>query len=166
MPEGRTIGTDFAWRSYFYGGTCDMGKTWRPAPGQHVRGTTLSAVFRSQATSQWTVAISTPVFDLSPEKKFLGVLAMTAEVGRFVQFPGDENQFAVLVDNREGKYQGVVVQHPLFDALLAKQSHLPNPKLPDDIDKYRVGADDLPDTPEREENYRDPLAADPAGGAV
>ena len=165
VPEGRTIGTDFAWRSYFYGGTRDMGKAWRPAPGQHVRGTTLSAVFRSQATSQWTVAISTPVFDLSPEKKFLGVLAMTAEVGRFVQFPGDENQFAVLVDNREGKYQGVVVQHPLFDALLAKQSHLPNPKLPDDIDKYRVGADDLPDTPEREEDYRDPLAADPAGGA-
>ena len=165
VPEGRTIGTDFAWRSYFYGGQADMGKTWRPAPGQHVRGTTLSAVFRSQATSQWTVAISTPVFDLSPEKKFLGVLAMTAEVGRFVQFPGDENQFAVLVDNREGKYQGVVVQHPLFDALLAKQSHLPNPKLPDDIDKYRVGADDLPDTPEREKDYRDPLAADPAGGA-
>ena len=116
VPEGRTIGKDFAWRSYFYGGPRDMAKTWRPAPGQHVRGTTLSAVFRSQATSQWTVAISTPVFDLSPEKKFLGVLAMTAEVGRFVQFPGDENQFAVLVDNREGKYKGVVVQHPLFDS--------------------------------------------------
>ena len=138
VPEGRTIGMNFAWRSYFYGGTNDMEKSWRPAAGQHVVGTTLSAVFRSQATSQWTVAISTPVFDLSPEKKFLGVLAMTVEVGRFVQFPGDENQFAVLVDNREGKYQGVVVQHPLFDALLAKQSHLPNPKLPEDIDKYRV----------------------------
>ncbi len=27
---------------------------------------------------------------------------MTVEVGRLIQFPGDENQFAVLVDNREG----------------------------------------------------------------
>lgn len=165
VPEGRTIGVNYAWRSYFYGGPRDMGRDWRPPPGQHIRRTTLSAVFRSQATSQWTVAISTPVFDLSPEKKFLGVLAMTAEVGRFVQFPGDESQFAVLIDNREGKYKGVVVQHPLFDALLAKQSHLPDPKLPEDIDKYRISAEDLPDTPEREKDYRDPLADDLAGAA-
>ena len=121
-----------------------MDETWRPAPGEHLRGTTLSDVFRSKATSRWTVAISTPVFDKSPEKKFLGVVAMTVEVGRFVEFPGGENQFAVLVDNREGKHKGVVLQHPLFDKLmLASQDE----KLPDRFKNYRVNADDLPDTP-------------------
>ena len=87
VPEGRTIGKNFAWRSYFYGGTRDMDETWRPAPGQHITATTLSDVFRSKATSRWTVAISAPVYDDSPQKKFLGVVAMTVEVGRFVQFP-------------------------------------------------------------------------------
>ena len=109
------------------------------------------------------MAISTPVFDDSPEKKFLGVVAMTVQVGRFVQFPdGSDNQFAVLVDNREGKHKGVVLQHPLFDKLLA--ANAPTGKLPDRFEIYRVNADDLPNTPQREEHYRDPLAVDPEGG--
>ena len=90
--------------------------------------TTLSDVFQSQATTkQWIVAVSAPVFDDSPQRKFLGVVAMTVEVGRFIQFPGDENQFAVLVDNREGEHKGVVLQHPLFDKLLAEQPRSARP---------------------------------------
>ena len=156
VPEGPTIGRNYAWRSFFHGGPSDLDETWRPGPGKHLNATTLSNVFRSQGTARWIAAISTPVFDDSPEKKFLGIVAMTVEVGQFVQFPaGTKNQFAVLVDNREGKRRGVILQHPLFDEL---------PKLPNRIEKYLVGPDDLPDKPERQEHYIDPLSALSEGG--
>ncbi len=164
LPEvgrsGRsTIGKDYAWRSFFYGGSRDMPESWRPKAGQHVEGPTLSDVFRSQASLQWIVAISTPVYEASPEKKFLGVVAMTVPVGRFIRFSGTESQFAVLVDNRAGENRGVVLQHPLFNTILATQT-----RLPDRFKKYRVGADDLPNTPDRQAHYRDPLAEDREGG--
>lgn len=160
MPEGRTIGMNFAWRSYFQGIGHDLPDTWRPDPGRHLQGTHLSDVFRSRATSRWIVAISTPVFDQSPERNFLGVLAMTVQVGRFVVFPGTESQFAVLVDNREGQHKGVILEHPLFDRLLANQ-----PKLPDRFKNYRVREEELPNTPHLEQNYADPMAVDPEGVA-
>ncbi len=158
VPEGRTIGMNFAWRSYFFGGPQDMPQTWRPEPGKRLVATHLSDVFRSWASSRWIVAISTPVFDQSPERKFVGVLAMTVQVGRFVVFPGDDNQFAVLVDYRDGEHKGVVIQHPLFDKLLTKQT-----RLPDRFKNYRVNDDDLPDTLGRQQAYADPLAVDPEG---
>lgn len=155
-PEGRTLGRNFAWRSFFNGRGHDLEQSWRPKPGEHISGTTLSDVFQSQATTkEWIVAVSVPVFDESPQRKFLGVLAMTIEVGRFIQFPGDENQFAVLVDNRDGLHKGVVLQHPLFDKLLAK-----NPRLPDRFTYSRVRTDRLPDTPSRQEHYEDPFSFD------
>ena len=162
VPEGRTLGMNFAWRSYFHGGPRDMPDDWRPAPSEFVPRTKLSAVFRSRATYCWMVAVSAPVFDDSPERRFLGVVAMTAEVGRFIDFAGTKDQFAVLVDRREGDRPGVVLQHPLFDALLDKQG-----SLPDRFQTYRVRDDDLPDTqhPQLQEHYSDPLAADPEGGA-
>ena len=77
-----------------------------PKPGEHVTGPHLSAVYRSQATGRWIVAISAPVYDLSPEPKFLGVAALMVEIGKFVDFQGDRpNQFATLVDNRDGREQ-------------------------------------------------------------
>ena len=135
VPESRTIGKNYAWRSFFHGGPRDMDESWRPEPGNNLKATSLSAVFRSQATSKWVVAISTPVFDESSKKKFLGVVAMTVEVGRLVEslLHGGERQFAVLVDTREGDNPGVILQHPLFDKLLAKQG-----ELPDRFQKYRV----------------------------
>jgi len=160
-PEGRTLGRNFAWRSFFHGGGRDLDETWRPLPGKHLTATTLSDVFQSRdTTKEWIVAISVPVFDDSPQKRFLGVVAMTVEVGRFIKFTGDANQFAVLVDNREGGHKGVVVQHPLFDKLLAEQ-----PRLPDRFKNYRVLADDLPDNDNswRQEHYSDPLAVDTEG---
>jgi len=164
VGKGDTIGINFAWRSYFHGGLRDFDESWRPEPGDHLRSTSLSAVFRSQATAQWVVAVCTPVFDdATEEKKFLGVVAMTVGVGKFVELPGLEEQFAVLVDRRQGDNQGVILQHPLFDRLLAdpKQG-----RLPDRFKDYRVGSDDLPDDnhPQRQQDYRDPLAVDPAGG--
>jgi hypothetical protein len=162
VPEGRTIGKDFAWRSYFHGKPLDYAESWRPrsAGAMHVEKTQLSAVFRSQATTRWTVAVSTPVFEDGPEKRFLGVIAQTAEVGRFVEFSGGDHQFAVLVDDRAGPHQGLIVEHPLFDALMAREG-----KLPDRFTSCRVSDDDLPNTARRQRHYQDPLAADPDGRA-
>ena len=161
VPESRTIGRNYAWRSFFNGGLSDNDdKSWRPEPGKHLKTTTLSAVFRSQATSRWVVAISTPVFDDSSEKKFIGVVAITVEVGRLIEslLRGGEQQFAVLVDSRLGDNPGVILQHPLFDKLLDKKG-----ELPDRLQNYRVSANELPDTPERQKNYYDPISADPEG---
>lgn len=159
VPDGGTTGKDFAWRSYFHGGPGDRPETWRPAAGEHLAGTSLSNAFQSRATSRWTVAISTPIYDTSPERKFLGVVAMTVEVGRFIQFPAGDNQFAVLVDNREGDRKGVVMQHPLYDQLLKSG------RLPDRFKNYRIKPDDLPDAKSKyaQEHYADPVAADPSG---
>lgn len=162
VPQSRTIGRNYAWRSFFHGGPSDMDESWRPEPGDHLKATALSAVYRSQATSRWVVAISTPVFDETSKKNFLGVVAMTVEVGRLVEsiLRGGDREFAVLVDNREGDSRGVILQHPLFDKLLDKQG-----ELPDYFQKYRVGADELPDVPKRQRDYHDPLADDLEGGA-
>jgi len=112
-------------------------------------------VFRSEATYRWIVAVATPVFDRSPEGKFLGVVALTVEVGRFAELRGRDDQFAVLVDCREGDNEGLILQHPLFDKLLREKG-----KLPDRFKDYRIKTGDLP---QREEVYTDPMGADPEG---
>ncbi len=158
-PRQTTVGNNYAWRSYFHGGPEDLADHhWRPSPGEHLQTTTLSAVFQSQASNQWIVAIATPVYSPAPEKKFLGVIAQTVRVGQLIQLPGLKQQFAVLVDYRDGPHKGVILDHPLFDALLEQQ-----PKLPDRFNDYRVTEKDLPNRLAVQEHYRDPLSADPAG---
>ncbi len=165
VPQGRTVGVNYAWRSFFSGRPNDESEDWRPEPGAHISKTTLSAVFRSQATSRWVVAISTPIFLKSDDEKtpprFLGVLGMTVEVGRLIDFlrSGDK-QFAVLIDNRDGDNKGVILQHPLFDRFVEKQG-----QVPDRFKNYRLKPEDVPEDQARKERYRDPLAADAEGEA-
>lgn len=158
LPEGSTLGKNFAWRSYFHGGSRDMNESWRPEPGKHLQETKLSAVFRSQATQRWAIAFSTPVFDNSPEKKFLGVVAMTMELGRLVELREGKDQFAVLVDMRPGDNTNVILQHPLFNKMLALHG-----KLDDRFKNYRVTPENMPDVAENQEYYVDPLGTDPEG---
>ncbi|MGQ9576726.1 MAG: protein kinase domain-containing protein [Thermoguttaceae bacterium] len=164
-PESKTIGRNYAWRSFFHGGDRDLEPTWRPEAPPQRRTTQLSAVFRSQASNHWIVAVSTPVWDPEPtgpgsSGKFLGVVALTVRVNRFVNLKGDENQFAVLVDLRPGDHTGMILQHPLYDRLL--QTHN---LLPDRLQRYRLAPEDLPLRDQTKRDYRDPLAADPEGGA-
>jgi len=161
IGKGDTTGINFAWRTYFHGGLRDRDPSWRPKPEEHLAGTTLSAVFRSRATARWVVAVSAPVFGDPPEEEFLGVVASTVEVGKFVDLPGLEQQFAVLVDRRPGDNEGVILYHPLFKRLIEEQD-----RLPDRFKNYRVNDDDLPDDahPEQQRHYADPLAVDPEGG--
>jgi hypothetical protein len=94
-----------------------------------------------------------------PEKTFLGVIGIGDKVERFVELQDGQRQFAVLVDWREGKNKGRILQHPLFKQVLDQQKN-----LPDRFRDYRLKESDLPDTTERRENYVDPLAVDPEGG--
>jgi hypothetical protein len=161
VPESETAGgKNFAWRSFFHGENADRPENWRPPPGQHLKGTLLSAVFQSRANNAWIVAVATPVFDPAAGGEFLGVVALTVRVARFVELEGSENQFAVLVDLREGDHTGKILQHPLLNRWLRK-----NEKIPGHFQNYRLAREDLPTTVERMLDYRDPLAADPEGEA-
>ena len=155
VPPSQTIGKDYAWRSYFHGGPDDE----RRPEDDHVKTTRLSAVFRSQATQRWIVAVSAPVFSEPSEEskkgEFLGVVALTVEVGRFTELEGGDDQFAVLVNWREGKYKGVILQHPLLDRLIDE-----GVALDDDFREYAVRQRDLPEgITGAKDVYLDPLAA-------
>ncbi len=162
-PESDTLGKNLAWRTVFCGGSGDRPRSWRPGPDEHVKVTGPSAVFANQAGGQWIVAISTPVYDDdSPRRKFLGVVALTVEVGRFVELLGGDDPFAVLVDCRPGPHQGTILQHPLYDELRRQKG-----RVPERFFDYHLTAADLPspENPARRQNYRDPLAADVEGRA-
>jgi hypothetical protein len=160
VPESLTIGKNFAWRSYFHGGPRDCDESWRPTPEVHLEETMLSAVFRSQATYGWIIAVSTPVYRPPPDETFLGVVALTIEVGRVIEFERHEDEFAVLVDRRPGDHTGMILQHPLYDKLLAEGSN-----LPDRFKDHRVPIDELRDRPQETRLYDDPMAQDPKGAA-
>ena len=164
VPHSQTIGKNYAWRSYFHGGARDLAdESCRPTPQQRLGETKLSAVFRSQANKQWIVAVTCPIYDQEPfdetnpfQGEFLGVVALTVRVGRFVELEGGDrsfgdHQFAVLVDEREGDHKGMILQHPRLTTL---QERLPIEKL----DKHRLPPDKLPTSLKKGLAYSDPLA--------
>jgi hypothetical protein len=193
VPESSTLGRNYAWRSFFHGGIRDLDRALRAGTGGHLKATKLSAVFQSQASGSWIVAVASPVFDADAGGKFLGVAALTVKVNRFVELPGTENLFAVLVDLRPGDHTGMILQHPLFDDLRPERPARPAESEQDRPDlwepyhrseeayrkalvplyrqqmesfqQYRVAPHDLPNTGPAQRNYRDPLAADPDGRA-
>jgi len=157
-PMSRTVGRNFAWRTYFAGALEDRSRDWRPsAEDGPITKTHLSAVFRSRASRHWIVTISTPIRAIEAPHAFLGVLALTVDVGGFVELRGDEdpNQFAVLVDLRDGPDRGLILQHPFYDDVI-EEDKVPRPQ--------RLGDDALPTSDPRRRDYADPIAADPAGG--
>jgi len=153
-----TVGRYYGYRTYFHGGLVDLAPGERPGDGAHVKSTHLSAVILSTATNTLKVALSAPIYRSSGT--FAGIVALTVEVGRFVEdFEGNEEQFAVLVDDREGEYRGAILQHPLFDTLLDKGKDLPSLK------EYSVDLGDPRDGSVRPlTRYEDPLGQHPDGG--
>ena len=159
-PRSDTIGRNYGWRSYFQGGPQDMPRDWRPGPDEHVRATQLSAIFHSHASGRWIAGISTPINDRR-SGEFLGVLALTVEVGHIVELLGGAEQLSVLVDWREGPNQGLIIQHPLFVQLLEQGS-----EVPDRFTSYRITPGTRPyGDREKKIDYRDPTGADPQGAA-
>ena len=156
VPSSETIGHNYAWRSFFHGGPADLPRGQRPPPGTYLQRPQLSAVFQSEAHDQWIVAVAAPVFEESgQEKKFLGVLALTVRVGRFLELESGQDRFArsqraILVDERPGDHEGVILQHPLFERIENLAGI--------DFGRYRIPRELLPDSPEKGLDFSDPLA--------
>lgn len=130
-PFGESIGRNYAWRAYHQGGDEDLPKSARPKPEVHIRAPKISGAFISESTGAFIVALSAPI---ERNGEFLGVVAMTVPIGGFtaLESPDDEpnaidarDRFAVLVDNRPGAKQGWILQHQLYDDLLAAQAATP-----------------------------------------
>ncbi len=173
------VGKNYAYRTYFHGGPSDLplGPAGTPReerfpPERRLERTHLSAAFPSTATDTWKVAVSTPIYYVSPTDdlngeaitedshpegreriRFLGVLALTVDLGNFMQFNGDAEKFAVLVDGRAGETNGVILQHPLFDDILASGR-----RLPQRFSKYKVDLESL--ALRTGQPYQDPLGQD------
>jgi len=152
--ESKTIGKNFAWRSFFHGGNSDQPENWRPQSGEQLKSTRLSAVFQSKASHYWIVAIAAPVIDPRQNGKFLGVVALTVRANHFAELEGNEDRKVVLVDLRPGEHTGLVLQHPLYDDFI--RAAVKPPML-------RLQPDDFPTRPERQRDYRDPAASVPEG---
>jgi hypothetical protein len=151
-----TIGTYYGWRSYFHGGPADKVETWVPSAGEHVQKTHLSDVFISQAINRWVVSVSAPVYSRDdPENaRFLGVVSLLVEVGRFAEWEEKgKHQKAVLVDWRDGSNKGLILQDPDMDDLLDKQQ-----VAPDFLKDLKVDVEKIKDIPCQLTNYLDPLA--------
>ncbi len=158
LPAHPIVGESFAYRSYFHGGPKDLGEDARPP--SMTADTQLSAVFRSTATNRWKVAISTPIRN---QGQIIGILAMTVELGNIVHFQTSRDLCALLVDGRESDFQGVVLQHPLFDQVLhgePKKSGVQG--IPARFLDYRVHVSDY--LQHSDQVFRDPFAADELGG--
>ena len=173
-PEHNTVGVNWAYRSYFNGHRQDEKPDWRPSPGMRLQHTHLSAVFLSLATNKWTVAVSTPVLQRQPsgEKTFLGVLALTVEVGYFMtelnepsEVEGRAGHVSALVDWREGRNRGLILQHPLFDEYRSIPEHFTNYRVSlVEVEGASENNGDQVAIPDRE-HYIDPVAADVEGKA-
>jgi hypothetical protein len=137
-----SVGKNFAYRTYFHGGSEDLPPFEHPPRDPtHIDRTHLSSVFFSTTQKTWKLAISTPIYREHPHpdplpkgegKKshaFAGVLVLTVNLGDFqlaaeASKPGHE-QFLVLVDARPGPDQGIILQHPLFEEMDALGSEVP-----------------------------------------
>ena len=153
-------GWNYSYRSYFHGGAADLSedhRDWQDRGSRDVspiRETHFSAAFQSTTTGIWKVAVSTPIFkNNDPQSDTLGVLAMTVNLGDFAYLRTNyhPDRFAVLIDGRLGPNYGVILQHPLFDRLVATRTG--------EASHFRIDKNHLlqiqADTTYR---YRDPVA--------
>ena len=158
-----TIGENYAWRTYFHGGPLDYEDRTHMPEGP-IGEVHLSAVFRSTATQSWKVAISAPVLD-DESGQTLGVIAMTVDLGEFIEKSEQgKNQFAVVVDGRDGKNRGVILQHPLYDEIheVDPKKRIPDhtgPQFRVDLNRFAKPETKVDASPHLV-NYVDPLSND------
>lgn len=113
-PRSQTIGENYAYRSYFTGRTTAMTPEEARGVPPHNKPVHMSGVFQSTNTGTLMLAFSVPIWDRSPDepnRKSIGVLCMTAEIGYF-ELP----EAAMLVDTREDflqteAHRGLVLHH-------------------------------------------------------
>ncbi len=137
QADNHTLLNNYAFRTYFTGENRDL--SYEPEKGDSaaapetrlpdeiedrniIRQPHLSAIFLSQATNTWKVAFSAPIVR---EGKSRGIVAVTVELGDFMEFPNDTEQYVMLVDNRDGDKTQTILEHPLLTALRKSQSAIP-----------------------------------------
>ena len=156
-----SAGRNYSYRTYFHGGKDDLSEQTPIASIRPLTHTHLSAPFRSTATFLWKVAVSLPISLGDDPNQVDAVFVATLNLGDF-QLPKSEagaNQFAVLVDAREGSQRGIVLQHPLMDARqranlsASSESYRVPPDLMDEL----IDGGDV--------DYLDPMAAADDGRA-
>jgi len=124
--ENHTQLNNYAFRTYFTGEDRDLvygsendSATDEVLPDsisdrQIIRQPHLSAIFLSQATNTWKVAFSAPIVRRGQSR---GIVAVTVELGEFIEFSNLPDQYVMLVDNRDGDKTGTILEHPLLAAL-------------------------------------------------
>jgi hypothetical protein len=161
----QSLGRNYAWASYFYGGATDQPEDWRPKPEQHVQTTQLSAAHPGNMSGLWVVSISTPIYKgEGADKQFLGVIGVSFELAKnFINLLEEQPDFfPVLVDVRNGAHNGLILQHPLLQKL-RKQSDEKVDRFVSDM-QYRVTPDVISQLKkDGASDYRDPLGKDKVG---
>ena len=140
--KNKTLGQNFAYRTYFSGAAEDAKHSDIPPVGPApvspsdaalnettIAGATerqiidrpyLSPVFKSTQTNTWKVAFSAPIVS---NNQVIGIVAVTAELGDFVIFEAKDTRYWMLVDERKN---GVILGHPIYRDL--KNKNLPVPQ--------------------------------------
>jgi hypothetical protein len=166
LDQQKTLGRNYSYRSYFTGlfddlierqadGTFKYPVAPDPRNRQHIMLSHLSAAFLSEASNTWKIAFSAPVLvEAEGDKQCVGIVGLTVEMGDFVEFSATPSQYAIMYDQRPGRNQGLVLEHPLFDAYQQKGAVVP-PELND----CRVSERLLQQLP-----AADPLGSSPHGG--
>ncbi len=165
-----TIGKNYSWRTYFTGRDRDAdsvedGETAYDVTAnirerQHIDGPNISAIFISRATGKRKIAFSKPIL---VDGKFIGIAAVTADMGDFIEFQNAQAQYVMLVDGRDGEFRGTVLEHPLIEQLSKTGQRIPEPILERRVDdqvltKFDTNDFDLP-------SFHDPMGNVQLGAA-
>ncbi|MCA9017453.1 MAG: protein kinase, partial [Planctomycetaceae bacterium] len=119
-PVRPTIRQNFSHRDYFHGHGMEYAKGEAPQDIKPITRPYICQVFKSDATNQWMVAITVPVWDLKREN-VLGVLGRTTHLAQLLtgfdeSIRGNSERIGdrkiALIDNRDGK----VLAHPRMTA--------------------------------------------------
>jgi len=159
-PDEKTIGNNYAWRSYFHGSVEEYPPGTDPAgiPPRESRG--ISAAFRSQATNRYMVALAVPVWE-ETRSQVIGILARTIDLPdllspweKRVRGKADKaKRFLSLVDARKGG--GFLLDHQWMtrEAMegMSDEEAMQKLRLPDEAVRTMRESS-------RSSDFRDPIA--------
>ncbi len=132
--ENQTLGKNYSYRSYFTGLNHELkfseivSRADLDTPDAEPKERTilqkphLSAAFKSEQSNTWKVAFSAPIYRAGGIE---GLVAVTVDLGNFIDFVNQENHYAMLVDARPGDNHGIILEHPLFQSILMEEDRLP-----------------------------------------
>ncbi len=163
--DNKTLGNNYAYRTYFTGLPTDL-KTDLDGRVQYdvseaiedrqiIDRPHLSASFISEQSNKWKIAFSAPIVRRG---KVAGIVAVTVDLGNLIEFENFNTHYAMMVDTREGDNRGVVLEHPLFPVVLTDYG-----TIPDELIRCRVELDNLVNS---KHLFLDPVGATHLGQAA